>query len=157
MLFNTTSLIGLLIALVHSVHVITSAKVEVQKKKKTRTKQLLISLASACLSNEGKHRFSFKGRSGQIFPGWEETGHCGHMYALYRTCGSSVCFTEHAIPLFVSCDPKDLFHCFCFKRSDTLSFHTITFVLLILRIVGEQQKPRGERARTLLWVCNDRH
>ena len=33
MLLNTTSLIGLLIALVHSVHVITSAKVEVQKKK----------------------------------------------------------------------------------------------------------------------------
>lgn len=157
MLLNPRSLIVLLIALVHSVHVITSAKVEVPKKKKARTKQLLIPLASACLSNEGKHRFSFKGRSGQIFPGWEETGHCGHMYALYRTCGSSVCFIEHAIHLFVSCDPKDLFHCFCFKHSDTLSFHIITFVLLILRIVGEQQKPRGERARTILWVCNDRH
>ena len=157
MLLNPISLTGLLIALVHSLQEITSAKVEVQKKKKTRTKHLLISLASACLSNEGKHRFSFKGRSGQIFPGWEETGYCGHMYALYRTCGSSVCFTEHAIPLFVSCDPKDLFHCFCFKRFDTLSFHIITFLLLILRIVGEQQKPRGERAREILWVCNDRH
>ena len=34
MLLNPASLIGLLIALVHSVHVITSAKVEVKKKKK---------------------------------------------------------------------------------------------------------------------------
>lgn len=46
MLLNPTSLIVLLIALVHSVHVITSAKVEVPKKKKARTKQLLIPLAS---------------------------------------------------------------------------------------------------------------
>ena len=35
MLLNPTSLIVLLIAMVHSVHVITSAKVEVPKKKKS--------------------------------------------------------------------------------------------------------------------------
>ena len=44
--FKPTSLICLLTDLVHSVHIITSAKVEVKKKKKTRTKQLLISLAN---------------------------------------------------------------------------------------------------------------
>ena len=141
----------LFLIVVHSVHIITSAKVEVKKEKKTRTKQLLISLANACLTNEGKHRFSLKGRSGQIFPDWEEIAHYGHMHALYGTCGSSVRFFKRAIPLFVSCDPKDLFHRFYFKCSDTSSFHiVITCSFNLKNCRGSKKKPRG-RAREQSW------
>ena len=146
----------LFLIVVHSVHIITSAKVEVKKEKKTRTKQLLISLANACLTNEGKHRFSLKGRSGQIFPDWEEIAHCGHMHALYGACGSSVRFFKHPIPLFVSCDPnKDLFHRFCFKRSDTLSFHIlITCSFNLKNCRGNKKKKKknqGRSAREQSW------
>ena len=54
-----------------------------------------------------------------------------------------VCVSLNTQFLYSSCVTLRISHCFCFKRSDTLSFHIINFVLLILRIVGEQQKPRG--------------